>query len=163
MAWHWWLTSQNVKNKGSCSWQQLAGVQFCSNPGMASPFKLPAITMLNMLPRTFPQANLGKMAVKAVLYYRSPCTLPPLQRRTKWKGSNQYKYIVVDVSPLLVLMKCIWWRSPVSMYNTVVPPPFCALCRRINGVSVRPNWRPIYRQMQGLGVQCHLPHCRWPL
>ncbi len=38
MAWHWWLTSQNVKNKGSCSWQKLAAEQFCSNLGYDKPF-----------------------------------------------------------------------------------------------------------------------------
>ncbi len=46
MAWHWWLISQNVKNKGSCSWQQLAAEHFCSSPmngkPWASPFKIPS-------------------------------------------------------------------------------------------------------------------------
>ena len=60
----------------ACSWA------FLLKLGVTSPF-LASITAQNMLPCTFPQANLGKMAVRVVLwplglyilYYRNPCTL----------------------------------------------------------------------------------------
>ncbi len=45
MAWLWWLTPHNVKNKGSCSWQcSWAQTQcsFAQTLGMESPFKLPS-------------------------------------------------------------------------------------------------------------------------
>jgi hypothetical protein len=39
---------------------------FAKTLGMGSPFKLLSLVQ-NMLTRTFPQANLGKMAIRAVL------------------------------------------------------------------------------------------------
>ncbi len=46
MAWHCWLTSQNVKNEGSCSWHysiyRLQLSIFAQTLGMASPIKLPS-------------------------------------------------------------------------------------------------------------------------
>ncbi len=79
MALYW----SHVKNKCICSWHAVA----CSWAFVLKPWLWQALLSFYQsakhAPFTFPKANLGKMAIRAVfyslgifvLYYRSPCTL----------------------------------------------------------------------------------------
>jgi hypothetical protein len=125
--WHWWLTSQNVKNKGSCSWQWLAAEHFCSNPGYGKTF-LASITVQNMLtfrpltsvlPQPVYSTNENPRKRGGFPVYRvhrpclRPCFLGMYQRfrSSPWihvKAFKPYKNLWSNTSKRPVLTYCSW-------------------------------------------------------
>ncbi len=124
IAWVWWLTSQNLKNKGSWSLQMSIFAQIL---GMLSPFSFYHKAKHAHLHLSSGYCNLIKMTISAVLqpsgpcvsYYPSACTLCLLHEKKDGNGERSpcslLKQIVVGYTQCRKISK--FWSKVAKPHD----------------------------------------------